>query len=203
MCKDLDWQIDSASQICSALMPALFGLEELRLIFREQMLPTEWQNGGIDGRMWHRLLRVFVGVKELHICAALSQELSRALQVDDVGSDPRLLPGLREIVSEFKGRVVKDLFSSFIRARQIAGHPVRYSPPTFRARALYACVLSYSLPSPFLTAIVLIWNIIPTDTASPDDPNEISFSKGEVMDIIDKNGKWWQARKEDGTLGST
>jgi SH3 domain len=42
-----------------------------------------------------------------------------------------------------------------------------------------------------------------TDTASPDDPNEISFSKGEVMDIIDKTGKWWQARKDDGSVGST
>ncbi|KAI9510820.1 hypothetical protein F5148DRAFT_498286 [Russula earlei] len=38
-------------------------------------------------------------------------------------------------------------------------------------------------------------------TASPDDPNEISFSKGEILDIIDKNGKWWQARREDGSLG--
>ncbi|KAF8274282.1 hypothetical protein EI94DRAFT_1714039 [Lactarius quietus] len=42
---------------------------------------------------------------------------------------------------------------------------------------------------------------IGADTASTDDPNEISFSKGEIMEIIDKNGKWWQARKEDGTLG--
>jgi len=24
-----------------------------------------------------------------------------------------------------------------------------------------------------------------------------------MLDIIDKNGKWWQARKDDGTLGST
>ncbi|KAI6031527.1 hypothetical protein BKA83DRAFT_671456 [Pisolithus microcarpus] len=38
-------------------------------------------------------------------------------------------------------------------------------------------------------------------TASPDDPNEISFTKGEVLDIIDKQGKWWQARKVDGTIG--
>ncbi|KAH8111839.1 hypothetical protein DFH11DRAFT_551585 [Phellopilus nigrolimitatus] len=40
-----------------------------------------------------------------------------------------------------------------------------------------------------------------TYTASPDDPNEISFVKGEVLDIIDKQGKWWQARKENGAVG--
>ncbi|KAL4069817.1 hypothetical protein V8B97DRAFT_1969439 [Scleroderma yunnanense] len=38
-------------------------------------------------------------------------------------------------------------------------------------------------------------------TASPDDPNEISFIKGELLDILDKQGKWWQARKVDGTIG--
>lgn len=38
-------------------------------------------------------------------------------------------------------------------------------------------------------------------TASADDPAEISFTKGEILDIVDNNGKWWQARKEDGTTG--
>jgi len=38
-------------------------------------------------------------------------------------------------------------------------------------------------------------------TASPDDPNEISFTKGELLDIVDKQGKWWQAKKLDGTIG--
>ncbi|KAH7886014.1 hypothetical protein F5I97DRAFT_1809576 [Phlebopus sp. FC_14] len=38
-------------------------------------------------------------------------------------------------------------------------------------------------------------------TASPDDPNEISFTKGEILDIVDKQGKWWQAKKVDGTVG--
>ncbi|KAF9469676.1 hypothetical protein BDZ94DRAFT_1180999 [Collybia nuda] len=40
-----------------------------------------------------------------------------------------------------------------------------------------------------------------TYSASPDDPNEISFAKGEILDIVDKQGKWWQAKKADGTIG--
>jgi len=38
-------------------------------------------------------------------------------------------------------------------------------------------------------------------TANTEDPNEISFAKGEILDIVDKQGKWWQARKSDGTIG--
>lgn len=40
-----------------------------------------------------------------------------------------------------------------------------------------------------------------SDNASPDDPNEISFSKGEILSIVDNSGKWWQAKKDDGTKG--
>ncbi|KAG6380972.1 hypothetical protein JVT61DRAFT_5367 [Boletus reticuloceps] len=50
-------------------------------------------------------------------------------------------------------------------------------PYTYKAKALYAY------------------------TASPDDPNEISFIKGEILDILDKQGKWWQAKKPDGAVG--
>jgi hypothetical protein len=72
--------------------------------------------------------------------------------------------------------------------------------PPFKARALYACTSSQS---PFLRMIMLFLTITAADTADPDDPNEISLSKGEILDIIDNSGKWWQARKEDGTSGST
>ncbi|CAG8501842.1 1764_t:CDS:10, partial [Acaulospora morrowiae] len=37
--------------------------------------------------------------------------------------------------------------------------------------------------------------------ANPDDQNEISFTKGEILDIVDNKGKWWQAKKVDGTIG--
>ncbi|KAI9457225.1 hypothetical protein BJY52DRAFT_1187433 [Lactarius psammicola] len=123
ICKELDWQIDCAAQICSALLPALSGVQELGLNFDGPMTPTKWDNGEIDGTTWHELLRSFIGVNELRVCGALSQELSRALQVDEVGLDPELLPGLQEI--QFYGKKADNLFSSFIHARRVAGRPVR------------------------------------------------------------------------------
>ncbi|EJC98677.1 uncharacterized protein FOMMEDRAFT_23494 [Fomitiporia mediterranea MF3/22] len=49
--------------------------------------------------------------------------------------------------------------------------------PEFRAKALYAY------------------------KASPDDANEISFDKNDILEILDKQGKWWQAKKADGSVG--
>lgn len=40
------------------------------------------------------------------------------------------------------------------------------------------------------------------DTANSEDPTEISFAKGEILDIVDKQGKWWQSRRADGSTGS-
>lgn len=37
--------------------------------------------------------------------------------------------------------------------------------------------------------------------ANPDDPNELSFAKGETLEIVDRNGNWWQAKKSDGSVG--
>ncbi|EDR06235.1 uncharacterized protein LACBIDRAFT_329073 [Laccaria bicolor S238N-H82] len=56
-------------------------------------------------------------------------------------------------------------------------HPPEKHTPVMQARALY----DYQ--------------------ASPDDPHELSFKKGDIFDIINGEGKWWQAKTTLGSFG--
>jgi hypothetical protein len=121
MCEQLDWQIDCAAQICGALITAASGVGGLTLELYDKTLPSSWHNGGIDGTTWHELLRSFNGVKVLHVYGGLLEELSRALQLDEVGSEPGFLPDLQHIIAE------RNLFTSFIDTRRVVGRSVQFS----------------------------------------------------------------------------
>ena len=115
MCKPLDRQIDCAARICHALIPTLFDVKELWLD-----LSYKERNDAIDSATWHDLLRTFIGVKRLDINNALSEKLSRALQVDELGSDPSFLPNPQSIYARH------NLYTSFIDTRQVMGRSVQF-----------------------------------------------------------------------------
>src|SRR6266852_909415 len=96
-CKPFDWQIDSATQVCSALAPVVSAVEELTLECDEESLPEDWRNevDGIDA--WHGILWPFGGVKKLDIGHPLALELSRGLESDNPGLTAVLLPELQEL----------------------------------------------------------------------------------------------------------
>jgi len=124
-CKPLDWQIECAAQICTALAPKLLVSDVERFILDDDSLNLgKWARAEIDETTLHELLRSFVGVKELHIETTLLEELARALEMDEVGSDPGFLPDLQEIVAE------RNRFASFIDTRRLVGRPVRFSLPS-------------------------------------------------------------------------
>ncbi|KAJ8654434.1 hypothetical protein O0I10_009875 [Lichtheimia ornata] len=37
--------------------------------------------------------------------------------------------------------------------------------------------------------------------ASPDDPTELSFKKGDILHVVERKGNWWQARNSEGATG--
>ena len=129
MCRQFDWQIDSAAQICNALVTSLSGIEQLSLEFEGQRVSAEWEDNAVDAATWCELLEPFTRARKLRIGRALSWEISCALEWAEMGSDPGLLPNLEELAAELEEEHADNAFMSFIEARQAAGRPILLSIP--------------------------------------------------------------------------
>jgi len=125
-CMHFDWQIDSATQVCAALVPILSAAEELTIDFKDQSSPLDLQEE-VDGIAWHNLLGSFDSVKKLCIGYPFASGFASAMAFDDADV-LGLLPELQELKAELKiTQAPHTAFAGFVNARQRAGRPVRLS----------------------------------------------------------------------------
>ena len=119
-CEPLDWQIDSATQVCSALGRVLSTVEDLTVDLRDFGMPSDWERTLEDGP-WQELLLPFIGVKRLHIGSSLALELSQALTS---GGGGLVLPELQELEVSLKIDEVTNALTAFIETRESAGRHI-------------------------------------------------------------------------------
>jgi len=92
------------------------------------------------------------------------------------------------------------------KASRMALQPVAPGQPAdelvapWRAEALFDCEFLFSS---FFNDFSGPSFCCAEDPGAADDPNELSLKKGEHLTIIDKSGKWWEAKTKDGRTGST
>jgi hypothetical protein len=127
-CEPLDWQIDSATQVCSALGEVLSAVEELTLDLKVDGMPSDWEKL-LDSSLWHELLLPCIGVKKLYIGSSLTLELSQSLDSVPGGLVLQLLPELQELNVQLEMGHSKNVFSLFVETRESVARPVHLSVP--------------------------------------------------------------------------
>ena len=118
-CAALDWQVSSLAQIFYSLSQKMSTVEYLN--FESEGLDDE-----ANRTEWRGLLKSFSNVKTLSVDVNLVGELSRCLRPNDGEHPLEVLPELQEL--SYTGGTgdigERDTFTSFLDARQNAGHPV-------------------------------------------------------------------------------
>ena len=128
-CEPLDWQIDSATQVCGALRNVLSAVEELTLDLDADGMPPDWENT-LDDIAWHELLLPFIGVKKLHIGSSLTPELSQALESVSGELAPEFLPELQALEVPLEIDLATKAFAMFMKTRESVGRPVHLLIPS-------------------------------------------------------------------------
>ena len=117
----LDWQVVSAAQVFHALKTVFSAVEHLYLRYNRPNISSEW-NRQADRTHWRKFLGSFGKVKTLRVENELVEQVSCALQSEEVDSPTELFPELQEL--SYSTRGASRAFALFIDARQKAGRPL-------------------------------------------------------------------------------
>jgi hypothetical protein len=96
ICRHLDGQVSSMTQILNDLRPLLSSVGELVLDYRKHVLSSEMHDK-VDPTLWRRFLASFRNVEILCVHKGLVGEVSHSLRLDG-GQSLELLPELKELV---------------------------------------------------------------------------------------------------------
>ena len=121
-CRHLDQQASSVAHIFDGLSQLLSAVEHLSFVHKVHSRSSEEHNR-VDRAEWRKLLRSFSNVKTLRVRRGLVDELSRCLRLEDGEPSLQVLPELQELTYSGSSNTI-GAFTSFIDARQKAGHPV-------------------------------------------------------------------------------
>jgi hypothetical protein len=124
-CKQSDWQLSSAAQVCSSsFTQALIPTVE-HLYIRSDYPHPDWQDD-IESNQWLELFQPFVAVKGLHISSEFMPRIAAALK-ELVGDGAiEVLPALQTLFLEkpLPSGPVQGTIGQFVAARQLAGRPI-------------------------------------------------------------------------------
>jgi hypothetical protein len=124
-CKQLDWQMTAATQVCEALRPVLSVAEDVTLEFDSR--PSAWRDI-TDGTALRELLRPFDGAKGLRINCLPASERRGVPESYQAGLMPWQLPALRHLAPPVETEH-KNASSTLIDSPPLSVHPLPFPLP--------------------------------------------------------------------------
>jgi hypothetical protein len=130
LCRDLDWQVSSAEQVCTSSLPPLSSLEDLYI--RESTSPRVHGRDDIANSLWLELLHPFRAVKNLYLSEEFAPYIVPALQELDGSRATEVLPTLQNFFLEGlepsgSPSPVQEGIQRFVATRQVTGDPIAVS----------------------------------------------------------------------------